>query len=58
MEACTGKQKYRYENGEKTAGQEYFALFREFYLQRMQGKDELTEGEEMKQQQRMKIMKG
>ena len=58
MEACTGKQKYRYENGEKTAGQEYFAFFREFCLQRMQGKAELTEGEEIKQQQRMKIMKG
>ena len=36
-----------------------FALFREYNLQRLQGKqDELTEGEEMKQQQRMKITKG
>ena len=47
----------RLEGGEKTAGQE-FSLFREYNLQRLQSKhEELTEEEEMKQQQRMAIMK-
>ena len=45
------------ENGVKIVGQESFSWLRECILQRKQGmQEESTEGEEMKQQQRMEIM--
>ena len=51
-------RKYRIRKWEEDCWASIFASFREYNLQRMQSKqDELTEGEEMKQQQRMKIMK-
>ena len=51
-------RKYRIRKWGEDCWAKIFALFREYNLQRLQSKqDELTEGEEMKQQQRMNILK-
>ena len=58
MEACTKKQEVQgHESGEKTAGQESSRGL-EYNLQRVQSmREDSTEEEEMKRQQRMKTMK-
>ena len=51
-------KKYRIRIWREDCWARIFALFREYNLQRLQSKqEELAEKEEMKQQQRMKIMK-
>ena len=69
-EACKGRgarwwrrvrksKTYRKRKGREDCWPRIFALFREYNLQRLPSKqEESTEGEEMKQQQIMKIMKG
>ena len=56
MEACTKKQKVLSTKVDCWA--RFFALFREYNLQRLPSmQEDSTEGEEMRRQQRMKVMK-
>ena len=55
---CAQKQEIQNKKWRENCWARVFSLFRENNLQRLQNKqEESTEGEEMKQQQRMKIMK-
>ena len=54
---CAKNKKYRIRKWAEDCWARIFSLFREYNLQRLQGKqEEPTEGEEMKQQQRMQII--